>query len=104
MDPDQTAQRSSLTWVHTVCIQVYIKLLFVSKFAVDDISRSRFQLIFPMTVKVLNHGSFVYLKKSAGRVYSINIGMKGLNTSVCKMTLVTLTKTVLRTFSKSDIE
>ena len=34
----------------------------------------------------------------------MNIGMKGLNASVCKMTLVTITKTVLRTFIKSDIE
>ena len=34
----------------------------------------------------------------------MNVGMKGLSTSVCKMTLVTLTKTVLCTFSMSDIE
>ena len=46
VDPDQTAPRSSLFWVHTVCF--YTK--FVSNvrqlFAADDFSRRHFQMHF----------------------------------------------------------
>ena len=46
MDPDQTAPRSSLFWVHAVCFQTKFFSNVRQLFAADDFSRRHFQMQF----------------------------------------------------------
>ena len=43
MDPDQTAARSSLIRVHTVCLYAKIGLKSLQEYSADDINRRNFQ-------------------------------------------------------------
>ena len=44
MDPDQTAFRSSLIWVHNVCLYAKIGLKSLQEYSADDINRRHFQM------------------------------------------------------------
>ena len=46
VDPEQTAHRSSLFWVHTVCFYTYFISNVRQLFAADDLSRQHFEMHF----------------------------------------------------------
>ena len=46
VDPDQTAPRGSLFWVHAICFNTYFVSNDRQLFAADDFSRQHFQIIF----------------------------------------------------------
>ena len=46
VDPDQTAHRSSLFWVHAVCFYTYFLSYVRQLFAADNFRRQHFQMHF----------------------------------------------------------